>query len=111
MGNLRSVSQAVRHVAQDSGHEVVITSRPEEVRTAERIVLPGQGQGRFGTAANYLLPQFSGVGNSLTLIGDFNMDGAPDVVVGAGPSSALFLKRTSSVRRCSFSALSSHARK
>lgn len=43
MGNLRSVSQAVLHVAQDSGLDVVITSRPEEVRAAERIVLPGQG--------------------------------------------------------------------
>jgi glutamine amidotransferase len=43
MGNLRSVSNAVRHVAQGSGYEVVVTSRPEEVRAAERIVLPGQG--------------------------------------------------------------------
>ena len=43
MGNLRSVSQAVQHVAQGSGFEVIVTSRPEEVRTAERVVLPGQG--------------------------------------------------------------------
>lgn len=43
MGNLRSVSQAVLHVAQGSGLEVVVTSRPEEVFAAERIVLPGQG--------------------------------------------------------------------
>ncbi|MFC5500455.1 imidazole glycerol phosphate synthase subunit HisH [Caenimonas terrae] len=43
MGNLRSVSQAVRHVAQGSGFEVVVTSRPQDVREAERIVLPGQG--------------------------------------------------------------------
>ena len=43
MGNLRSVSQAVQHVARDSGLCVIITSRPEEVRAAERIVLPGQG--------------------------------------------------------------------
>ncbi len=43
MGNLRSVSQAVLHVAADSGLEVVITHRPEEVRAAERVVLPGQG--------------------------------------------------------------------
>ena len=43
MGNLRSVSQAVAHVARGSGVEVVVTSRPEEVRSAERIVLPGQG--------------------------------------------------------------------
>ena len=43
MGNLRSVSQAVRHVAQGSGLEVIVTARPEEVRAAERVVLPGQG--------------------------------------------------------------------
>lgn len=43
MGNLRSVSQAVLHVAQGSGLDVVITSKPEEVFAAERIVLPGQG--------------------------------------------------------------------
>ena len=43
MGNLRSVSQAVLHVARDSGFQAVITSRPEEVRAAERVVLPGQG--------------------------------------------------------------------
>jgi glutamine amidotransferase len=43
MGNLRSVSNAVRHVAEGSGFEVVVTARPEEVRAAERIVLPGQG--------------------------------------------------------------------
>jgi glutamine amidotransferase len=43
MGNLRSVSQAVQHVAQGSGLEVVVTARPEEVRAAERVVLPGQG--------------------------------------------------------------------
>ena len=43
MGNLRSVSQAVRHVAADSGYEVIVTSRPAEVFAAERVVLPGQG--------------------------------------------------------------------
>ena len=43
MGNLRSVSQAVMHVACDSGFEVIVTSRPDEVFAAERIVLPGQG--------------------------------------------------------------------
>ncbi len=43
MGNLRSVAQAVLHVASDSGFDVVVTSRPEDVRAAERIVLPGQG--------------------------------------------------------------------
>jgi glutamine amidotransferase len=43
MGNLRSVSQAVQHVAKGSGFEVVVTSRAEDVMNAERIVLPGQG--------------------------------------------------------------------
>jgi imidazole glycerol phosphate synthase glutamine amidotransferase subunit len=43
MGNLHSVSQAVRHVAADSGFEVLVTSRAEDVMAAERIVLPGQG--------------------------------------------------------------------
>ena len=43
MGNLRSVSQAVMHVARDSGVEVIVTSKPDEVFAAERIVLPGQG--------------------------------------------------------------------
>lgn len=43
MGNLRSVSQAVAHVARDSGFETVVSARPEEVRAADRIVLPGQG--------------------------------------------------------------------
>jgi len=43
MGNLRSVSQAVMHVARDSGVDVIVTSKPDEVFAAERIVLPGQG--------------------------------------------------------------------
>ena len=43
MGNLRSVSQAVLHVAQGSGLDVIVTSSPEAVRAAERVVLPGQG--------------------------------------------------------------------
>ncbi len=43
MGNLRSVSQAVLHEAAATGHRVLVTSRPEEVMAAERVVLPGQG--------------------------------------------------------------------
>jgi imidazole glycerol-phosphate synthase subunit HisH len=43
MGNLRSVSQAVKAAAAGSGYEVVITQNPDAVRLAERIVLPGQG--------------------------------------------------------------------
>ena len=46
MGNLRSVSQAVRRVAEEAGGtaiRVVVTSHPEDVLAAERVVLPGQG--------------------------------------------------------------------
>lgn len=43
MGNLRSVSQAVQAAAAGTGWSVIVTSRPEDVRAAERIVLPGQG--------------------------------------------------------------------
>ncbi len=43
MGNLRSVSQAVKAAATGTGFEVVITQDPEVVRSAERLVLPGQG--------------------------------------------------------------------
>jgi len=42
-GNLRSVSQAVMHVARGSGVDVIVTSKPDEVYAAERVVLPGQG--------------------------------------------------------------------
>ncbi|MDR0233314.1 MAG: imidazole glycerol phosphate synthase subunit HisH [Zoogloeaceae bacterium] len=41
MGNLRSVAQALGKVA--AGHEIRVTSRPEEVARAERVVFPGQG--------------------------------------------------------------------
>ena len=43
MGNLRSVSQAVIHVARSSGVEVIVTSDPRAVLAAERVILPGQG--------------------------------------------------------------------
>ena len=43
MGNLRSVSQAVLAAADGSGWNVIVTSKPEEVQTAARVVLPGQG--------------------------------------------------------------------
>lgn len=42
-GNLRSVSQAVVHVAQGSGLNVIVTSRAQDVLEADRVVLPGQG--------------------------------------------------------------------
>lgn len=43
MGNLRSVSQAVQAAAQGSGWQVLVTAEPEQVRAAQRVVLPGQG--------------------------------------------------------------------
>ena len=44
MGNLRSVAQAVMHAAADVDHaEVTVTSNPQVVRDAHRVVLPGQG--------------------------------------------------------------------
>ena len=43
MGNLRSVSQAVMHVARGSDVNVIVTSDADQVMAAERVVLPGQG--------------------------------------------------------------------
>jgi glutamine amidotransferase len=42
-GNLRSVSQAVIHAARGSGVDVLVSARADDVRAAERVVLPGQG--------------------------------------------------------------------
>jgi glutamine amidotransferase len=41
MGNLRSVSKALEHVAP--GAEVKVTALPEDLRRAGRVVVPGQG--------------------------------------------------------------------
>lgn len=41
MGNLRSVAQALIHVAQ--GKSVSITSNPDEILAASHVVFPGQG--------------------------------------------------------------------
>jgi len=41
MGNLRSVANALQHVAGD--RQVRVTSEPGEVARAERVVFPGQG--------------------------------------------------------------------
>jgi glutamine amidotransferase len=41
MGNLRSVSKALEHVAP--GVEVAVTADPEKILSCERIVVPGQG--------------------------------------------------------------------
>jgi len=41
MGNLKSVSKAIEHVAPNKN--VVVTSDPEQIHLADRIVFPGQG--------------------------------------------------------------------
>jgi glutamine amidotransferase len=41
MGNLRSVAKALEHVAP--GAEVLTTADPAAIRSAERVVVPGQG--------------------------------------------------------------------
>ena len=41
MGNLRSVSKALEHVAD--GKQVIVTADPAQVAAAERVVFPGQG--------------------------------------------------------------------
>ncbi len=41
MGNLRSVSKALEHVAPDKN--VVVTSHPADIDAASRVVFPGQG--------------------------------------------------------------------
>jgi glutamine amidotransferase len=43
MGNLRSVVQALKHVAAGSDWDVVVAAQAEQVASAERVVLPGQG--------------------------------------------------------------------
>src|SRR5881396_2568272 len=44
-GNLCSAAKAFERAAAESGvaHTIIVTSRPEEVAAAERIVLPGVG--------------------------------------------------------------------
>ncbi|HEY9103880.1 imidazole glycerol phosphate synthase subunit HisH [Chitinimonas sp.] len=41
MGNLRSVTHALEHVAE--GHEVVLSSDPAVIAAADKVVFPGQG--------------------------------------------------------------------
>ena len=43
MGNLRSVSTAVRAAAEGEGWQVIVTGDAQAVRAADRVVLPGQG--------------------------------------------------------------------
>ena len=50
MGNLRSVSKAVEHVAAP-GDRVHVTDDPEVILSADRVVFPGQGAARDCMAA------------------------------------------------------------
>lgn len=45
MGNLRSVVKALEHVCA-AGDSVLLTSDPQEILTADRILFPGQGAAR-----------------------------------------------------------------
>ncbi len=45
MGNLRSVSKAIEHVAE-GGDRVVVTDDPKLIQAADRVVFPGQGAAR-----------------------------------------------------------------
>ena len=47
-GNVKSVENAVRKL----GYETLITSNPEEIRNAEKVIFPGVGEA--STAMNYL---------------------------------------------------------
>lgn len=49
MGNLRSVSKAIEHVAEDA--EVRATDDPAYIASADRVVFPGQGAARDCMAA------------------------------------------------------------
>jgi glutamine amidotransferase len=50
MGNLRSVSKAIEHVA-DARDKVVVTDDPDLILSADRVVFPGQGAARDCMAA------------------------------------------------------------
>lgn len=45
MGNLRSVSKAIEHVAGDNA-QVIVTNDPLTIANADRVVFPGQGAAR-----------------------------------------------------------------
>ena len=49
LGNLRSVSKAVEHVATDA--KVIVTDDAREIHDADRVVFPGQGAARDCMAA------------------------------------------------------------
>ncbi|MDH5516532.1 MAG: imidazole glycerol phosphate synthase subunit HisH [Gammaproteobacteria bacterium] len=45
MGNLRSVSKAIEHVAKNSDR-VIVSSNPADINNADHVVFPGQGAAR-----------------------------------------------------------------
>ena len=45
MGNLRSVARALERVA-DADHKILITNDKQKIKSADRIVFPGQGAGK-----------------------------------------------------------------
>lgn len=50
MGNLRSVAKAAEHVA-DSNTQIIVSSKPEDIRAADAIIFPGQGAAKSCMAA------------------------------------------------------------
>jgi hypothetical protein len=55
------------------------------------IVLPNRGDGTFGPGSSELMPLGLTGQNLVPFVADFNGDGAPDVLLGTGLSSPLFL--------------------
>ena len=80
-GNVKSVQNAVKKL----GYETLITSNPEEIRNAEKVIFPGVGEA--STAMNYLrlkkldelIPtlnrQFLGICLGQQLLCDFSEEG------------------------------------
>lgn len=66
MGNLRSVEKALSHLS----FRVIVTSRPQEIKTAEKLILPGVGA--FGDAMQEL-----GQRDLISVIKDTVQEGRP----------------------------------
>jgi len=64
MGNLRSVSKAIEHVAPDD--EVIVTSDASTIESADRIVCPGQGAAADCMAALHRTGMASVVAKTVT---------------------------------------------
>jgi len=67
MGNLRSVSKAIEHVA-DSGDRVLVTEDPDLILSADRVVFPGQGAARDCMGLQVLM-EFSDENGGTDLLG------------------------------------------